>query len=86
MARSGAGPVIDSLAAALEGIAAAIEERDESEAERAIERVAELRPRHDDLEDSVAEAVDTARISIGRRSASSRWPSCRSSRAILVWP
>jgi uncharacterized membrane protein YgaE (UPF0421/DUF939 family) len=69
MARSGAGPVIDSLAAALDAIAAAIEERDESEAERAIERVAELRPQHDDLEDSVAEAVDTARVSIGRRSA-----------------
>jgi hypothetical protein len=69
MARRGAGPVVDSLAAALDAIAAAIEQRDESEAERAIEAVAELRPRHDDLEDSVAAAVDTARISIGRRGA-----------------
>jgi uncharacterized membrane protein YgaE (UPF0421/DUF939 family) len=69
MARRGAGPVVDTLAAALDAIAAAIEKRDESEAERAIEAVAELRPRHDDLEDSVAAAVDTARISIGRRGA-----------------
>jgi uncharacterized membrane protein YgaE (UPF0421/DUF939 family) len=69
MARSGAGPVLDSLASALDDIALAIEQRDERKAEHAIEAVAELRPRHDDLEDSVAEAVDAARMSLGRRSA-----------------
>ncbi len=69
LARSGAGPVIDSLASSLDCIATAIEHRDESEAERAIEAVADLRARHDDLEDSVTEAVDTARMSLGRRNA-----------------
>ena len=69
MARSKAGPVIDSLAAALDHIAAAIERRDAAEADRAVEEVARLRPYHDDLEDSLAEAFDSARMSLGRREA-----------------
>lgn len=67
--RSGAGPVVRSLAAALDHISSAVRERDGSEADRAIEEVADLRPRHDDLEDALAEAVDTARMSLGRRAA-----------------
>ena len=67
--RQGAGPVIRSLAAALDHIASAVELRDDADAERAIEEVARLRPRHDDLEDAIGEAVDTARMSVGRRSA-----------------
>ena len=69
MARSEAGPVIDSLAAALDHIAAAVERRDAAEADRAVEEVARLRPYHDDLEDSLAEASDTARMSLSRREA-----------------
>ncbi len=68
-AKASGGPVLDSLAAALDDIASAIEQRDDSMAERAVEAVAELRPRHDDLEDSVTEAVDMAQVSLGRRSA-----------------
>ena len=69
MARSEAGPVIDSLAAALDHIAAAIDRRDAAEADRAVEEVARLRPYHDDLEDSLAAASDSARMSLGRREA-----------------
>jgi uncharacterized membrane protein YgaE (UPF0421/DUF939 family) len=69
MVRGGTGPVIDSLAAALDHIAAAVERRDQSEAERAVQAVALLRPHHDDLEDALAEASDSARMSLGRREA-----------------
>jgi uncharacterized membrane protein YgaE (UPF0421/DUF939 family) len=69
MIRGGAGPVVDGLVEALDRIARAVAERDESEAERAIEAVARLRPQHDDLEDSIAAAADAARLSLGRREA-----------------
>ena len=69
MIRGGTGPVIDSLAAALDHVAAAVERRDDAESERAIARVAAVRARHDDLEDAVAEAADAARMSLGRRTA-----------------
>jgi uncharacterized membrane protein YgaE (UPF0421/DUF939 family) len=69
MARSEAGPVIDSLAAALDHIAAAVDRRDAAEADRAVEEVGRLRPYHDELEDSLADASDSARMSLGRRDA-----------------
>lgn len=72
MIRGGAAPVIDSLAEALVHIAAAVERRDESEADQAIIEVSRIRPYHDDLEDALAEAADTARLSIGRREALER--------------
>ena len=62
-------PVIDGLAAALDFIARAVEDRDEAEADRAVEAVAQLRPEHDELEDSIAAAADAARLSLGRREA-----------------
>jgi uncharacterized membrane protein YgaE (UPF0421/DUF939 family) len=69
MVRAGAGPVIDELAAALDHIARAVSERDEAEADAAIEAVSELRHQHDELEDSIAAAADAARLSLGRREA-----------------
>ena len=61
--------MIDGLAAALDFIAKAVEDRDEAEADRAVEAVARLRPEHDELEDSIAAAADAARLSLGRREA-----------------
>lgn len=72
MIRGGAAPVIDSLAEALVHISAAVERRDGSEADQAIVEVSRIRPYHDDLEDALAEAADTARLSIGRREALDR--------------
>ncbi len=69
LVRRGAGPVIDGLASALDCIAKAVEDRDESESDRAVEAVAELRPEHDELEDAIAAAADAARLSLGRREA-----------------
>jgi Fusaric acid resistance protein-like len=69
LVRKDLGPVIDGLAAALDFIAKAVEDRDEAEADRAIEAVARLRPEHDELEDSIAAAADAARLSLGRREA-----------------
>jgi uncharacterized membrane protein YgaE (UPF0421/DUF939 family) len=69
MVRSGTGPVIDALAEALGRIARAVELRDETEADGAVQAVAELRPEHDELEDSIAAAADAARLSLGRRDA-----------------
>jgi uncharacterized membrane protein YgaE (UPF0421/DUF939 family) len=69
LVRKGTGPVIDGLAAALDRIAKAVEERDEAEADRAVEAVGRLRPEHDELEDSIAAAADAARLSLGRREA-----------------
>jgi uncharacterized membrane protein YgaE (UPF0421/DUF939 family) len=69
LVRKGTGPVIDGLAATLDRIAKAVEERDEAEADRAVEAVGRLRPQHDELEDSIAAAADAARLSLGRREA-----------------
>jgi uncharacterized membrane protein YccC len=69
LVRRGLGPVIDGLAPALDRIAKAVEDRDEAEADRAVEAVARLRPEHDELEDSIAAAADAARLSLGRRGA-----------------
>jgi uncharacterized membrane protein YccC len=69
LARKDLGPVIDGLAAALDFIAKAVEDRDEAEADRAVEAVGRLRPEHDELEDSIAAAADAARLSLGRRDA-----------------
>jgi uncharacterized membrane protein YgaE (UPF0421/DUF939 family) len=69
LVRSGTGPVVDDLAEALDHIAKAVDERDEAEADRAIEAVSRLRPEHDELEDSIAAAADAARLSLGRREA-----------------
>ena len=69
LVRKDLGPVIDGLAAALDFIAKAVEDRDEAEADRAVEAVARLRPEHDELEDSIAAAADAARLSLGRREA-----------------
>ena len=46
-----------------------MEDRDEAEADRAVEAVARLRPEHDELEDSITAAADAARLSLGRRGA-----------------
>jgi uncharacterized membrane protein YgaE (UPF0421/DUF939 family) len=67
LVRKDLGPVIDGLAAALDFIAKSVEDRDEAEADRAVEAVARLRPEHDELEDSIAAAADAARLSLGRR-------------------
>jgi uncharacterized membrane protein YgaE (UPF0421/DUF939 family) len=69
MIRVGADPVIYSLAQALDHIAAAIERRDPGESEEAVLAVSAVRPYHDALEDTVAEAADAARMSLGRREA-----------------
>ncbi len=69
LVRKDLGPVIDGVAAALDFIAKAVEDRDEAEADRAVEAVARLRPEHDELEDSIAAAADAARLSLGRREA-----------------
>ena len=69
MVRSGAGPVVDSLAEALDHVARAVGERSDAEADRAIEAVARIRPQHDELEDALAAAADAARLSLGRREA-----------------
>lgn len=69
LARKDLGPVIDGLAGALDFIAKAVEDRDEAEADRAVEAVGRLRPEHDELEDSIAAAADAARLSLGRRDA-----------------
>ena len=69
LVRRGTGPVIDGLASALDLIAKAVEDRDEAEADRAVEAVALLRPEHDELEDAIAAAADAARLSLGRREA-----------------
>jgi Fusaric acid resistance protein-like len=69
LARKDLAPVIDGLAAALDHIAKAVEDRDEAEADRAVEAVARLRPEHDELEDSITAAADAARLSLGRRGA-----------------
>jgi Fusaric acid resistance protein-like len=69
LVRKDLGPVIDGLAAALDSIAKAVEDRDEAGADRAVEAVARLRPEHDELEDSIAAAADAARLSLGRRGA-----------------
>jgi uncharacterized membrane protein YgaE (UPF0421/DUF939 family) len=69
LVRKDLGPVIDGLAAALDLIAKSVEDRDEAEADRAVEAVARLRPEHDELEDSIAAAADAARLSLGRREA-----------------
>jgi uncharacterized membrane protein YgaE (UPF0421/DUF939 family) len=67
LARKDLAPVIDGLAAALDHIAKAVEDRDEAGADLAVEAVARLRPEHDELEDSIAAAADAARLTLGRR-------------------
>jgi uncharacterized membrane protein YgaE (UPF0421/DUF939 family) len=67
LVRDGLGPVLDRLAAALTGIADALEQRDEREAEHALVSVARLDPLYDHLSASIAAAGDSARISLGRR-------------------
>ena len=69
MVRVGAGPVLDSLATALDHVAVALERRDRGEADQAVHAVSLIRPYHDDLEDTLAAAADTARLSLGRREA-----------------
>jgi uncharacterized membrane protein YgaE (UPF0421/DUF939 family) len=67
LVREGFGPLLDRLAAALDGVATALEDRDEREAERALAGVSRLDPLYDRLSATVAAAGDTARISLGRR-------------------
>jgi uncharacterized membrane protein YgaE (UPF0421/DUF939 family) len=67
LVRDGLGPVLDRLAAALGVMAAALEHRDEREAERALTAVSRLDPLYDHLSASIAAAGDSARISLGRR-------------------
>jgi uncharacterized membrane protein YgaE (UPF0421/DUF939 family) len=69
MIGAGTGPVVDSLAEALDRTVRAVEERSEEEADRAIEAVGRIRPQHDELEDALAAAADAARLSLGRREA-----------------
>jgi uncharacterized membrane protein YgaE (UPF0421/DUF939 family) len=60
-------PLLGRLADALEGIAAALERRDEREAERALTAVSQLDPLYDRLAATLAAAGDAARISLSRR-------------------
>jgi hypothetical protein len=64
--------VLDRLAAALHGIADALEHRDAREAERALTAVDRVDALYDHLTATLAAAGDAARISLGRRGTLSR--------------
>jgi uncharacterized membrane protein YgaE (UPF0421/DUF939 family) len=67
LVRERLAPLLERLADALDGIAAALERRDEREAERALTAVSELDPLYDRLAATLAAAGDAARISLSRR-------------------
>jgi uncharacterized membrane protein YgaE (UPF0421/DUF939 family) len=72
LVREGLGPVLDRLAAALHGIADALEHRDAREAERALTAVDRVDALYDHLSATLAAAGDAARISLGRRGTLNR--------------
>jgi uncharacterized membrane protein YgaE (UPF0421/DUF939 family) len=72
LVRDGLGPVLDRLAAALHGIADALEHRDAREAERALTAVDRVDTLYDHLTATLAAAGDAARISLGWRGALNR--------------
>jgi uncharacterized membrane protein YgaE (UPF0421/DUF939 family) len=67
LVREGLGPVLDRLAAVLDGIADALEHRDAHEAERALTAVGRVDALYDHLTATLTAAGDAARISLGRR-------------------
>ena len=67
LVREGLGPVLDRLAAALHGIADALDHREAREAERALTAVDRVDALYDHLSATLAAAGDAARISLGRR-------------------
>jgi hypothetical protein len=72
LARASAEPLLERLAAALDQIADGLEARDLGAAERALVATSEIEPDHAQLTDSLAAAVDTARLAPGRRAARAR--------------
>jgi uncharacterized membrane protein YgaE (UPF0421/DUF939 family) len=72
LVREGLGPVLDRLAAALHGIADALNHRDAREAERALTGVDRVDALYDHLTATLAAAGDAARISLGRRGTLNR--------------
>jgi uncharacterized membrane protein YgaE (UPF0421/DUF939 family) len=72
LVREGLGPVLDRLAAALHGIADALDHRDAREAERALTAVDRVDALYDHLAATLAAAGDAARISLGRRGTLNR--------------
>jgi Fusaric acid resistance protein-like len=69
LARAGTEPLLDRLAAVLDQIAEALEERHLESAERALVATGEIEPEHNRLEASLEAALDTARLAPGRRAA-----------------
>jgi len=67
LVREGLGPVLDRLAAALHGIADALDHREAREAERALTAVDRVDALYDHLSGTLAAGGDAARISLGRR-------------------
>jgi uncharacterized membrane protein YgaE (UPF0421/DUF939 family) len=67
--REGIGPVFDRFAAVLGRIADALEHRDPRDADAALVAVAHLDADYAHLTETLAEAGDAARISLGRRGA-----------------
>jgi uncharacterized membrane protein YgaE (UPF0421/DUF939 family) len=72
LVREGLGPVLDRLAAALHGIADALDHREAREAERALTAVDRVDALYDHLSATLAAAGDAARISLGRRGTLNR--------------
>ena len=69
MVRRAAEPVLDALAETLEGIARALEEGGEEEAERALLRARDLDELESDLQEAVIVSRETARFAPARRRA-----------------
>jgi uncharacterized membrane protein YgaE (UPF0421/DUF939 family) len=72
LVRENIGPVLDRLAAVLGRIADALEHRDARDADAALAAVARLDGDYAHLSNTLAEAGDVARISLGRRGALGR--------------
>ena len=62
-----AGPIFEELAAALEGMAEALEDGDRDEAEELLGKVRELDERVHDLDEALSAGYETARLSPTRR-------------------
>jgi uncharacterized membrane protein YgaE (UPF0421/DUF939 family) len=72
LVREGLGPVLERLAAVLDAIADALEQRDAREAEHALVAVGRVDALYDHLSATLAAAGDAARISLGRRGSLNR--------------
>src|SRR4051794_30196358 len=72
LVRESIGPLLDRLAAVLGRIADALEHRDAADADAALAAVARLDADYTHLSETLAEAGDAARVSLGRRGALGR--------------